>query len=194
MTLRPPSPALVLLAALAGALCAAPALAQPTFEGFLCCNLRTDGRWISDINYEESGKTMLPLGTPVKVLGYGRQRVHLEIAGQRQDLGNDYSRTLNLEQFARRYVVPEDPRAKLEGLPPRIRDAIASARVTRGMTREQVAMAVGWPVTSENPHLDAREWRHWLWTFSEFVVHFGPDGLVTDVQTDPDTRRRVVLD
>jgi hypothetical protein len=168
--------------------------AQPTFEGYLCCNLRTDGRWISDINYEESGKTMLPLGTPVKVLGYGRQRVHLEIAGQRQDLGNDYSRTLNLEQFARRYIVPEDPRRRLEGLPARIRDAITSARVTRGMTREQVAMAVGWPVTSENPHLDAREWHHWLWSFSEFVVHFGPDGLVTDVRTDPDTRRRVVLD
>lgn len=176
------------------AACAAPALAQPSFEGYLCCNLRTDGRWISDINCAEAGKTMLPLGTPVKVLGHGRQRVHLEIAGQRQDLGNDYSRTLNLEQFARRYIVPEDPRAKLEGLPPRIRDAIDSARVTRGMTREQVAMAVGWPVTSENPHLDAREWRHWLWTFSEFVVHFGPDGRVTDVQTDPDTRRRVVLD
>jgi hypothetical protein len=175
-------------------LCAAAAWAQPKPEGFLCCNMRTDGAWISDSNYLESGKTTIPLGTPVKVLDYGRNRVHVEIAGKKQALGNDYSRDIALAEFARRYVVSENPAEKLAGFAPAVQEAIRSSRVSRGMTREQVLMALGYPISSENPHLDAPVWKYWLWTFSPFDVHFGPDGRVTDVQTDPETRQRVVKD
>jgi hypothetical protein len=91
---------------------AAPAAAQDTYSGFLCCNMRSDGRWISDINYAESGKYLLPLGTPVKITGYGRQRVLVEIKGQAQALGNDYSRDMPLDAFAktRRCAWPPGPR------------------------------------------------------------------------------------
>ncbi len=61
------------------------------YDGFLCCNLRTDGSWISDSNYAEDGKRMLPVGTPVSVTGFGRNRVNLKIAGEKQSIGNDYS-------------------------------------------------------------------------------------------------------
>jgi hypothetical protein len=37
--------------------------------------MRTDGSWISDINYAENGKRVIPLGTPLKATGYGRHRV-----------------------------------------------------------------------------------------------------------------------
>jgi hypothetical protein len=169
-----------------------PTTAQDVGDGFLCCNMRSDGKWISDINYEESGKTIIPVGTPVKVTGYGRQRVLIEVEGGKQAIGNDYSRTLRLEDFARRYVVAEDPRPKIAAFPPKIRDAIRSARVTPGMSREQVLMAVGYPVTSENPHLDAPIWRMWLWSFSEFELHFDGDRL-REVKTDPDTRAKVYM-
>lgn len=170
------------------------ALAQPTYEGFLCCNMRSDGAWISDSNYAESGKTTIALGTPVKVTGYGRNRVHVEIAGKKQAIGNDYSRDIALPDFARRYVVTENPADKLAGYPAAVREAIQSSRVMRGMTREQVLMALGYPISSETPHLDARLWKYWLWTFSPFDVHFGADGRVTDIQTDPETRAKVVKD
>lgn len=92
--------------------CAAPGDGAPEQmpEGWLCCNMRTDGAWISDINYKETHKTMIPLGTPVKVTGYGRYRVHTLMDGKRQDIGNDYSRDLDLSAFARRYVWAENPR------------------------------------------------------------------------------------
>jgi hypothetical protein len=38
----------------------------PPEKGFLCCNMRTDGGWISDSNHPESGKRIIPLGTPVR--------------------------------------------------------------------------------------------------------------------------------
>lgn len=30
----------------------------PTFDGWLCCNMRADGRWISDINYESATRVI----------------------------------------------------------------------------------------------------------------------------------------
>lgn len=181
------------VAALLGAL-SLPAAAQPAFDGFLCCNMRTDGSWISDSNYAESGKRIIPVGTPTRVTGYGRQRVNVLIDGKKQDIGNDYSRDLDLGAFAKRYVVTEDPAPRIAGFPPKIREAIKSARVTKGMTREQVAMSVGYPISSENPNLDAPIWRMWLGSFSEFQVLFDNAGRVRAVETDAQTRNLVVLD
>lgn len=193
-SLLPAAAAALLLAALPAA---APAQVLP--EGYLCCNLRSDGRWISDSNYAESGKFVIPAGTPIKALSYARYRVEVELpaggsphASGRQTLANDYSRELPMEDFARRWIVPEDPRRRLAEWPAEIRDAVTSARVMRGMTREQVLMAVGYPIASENPHLDQPVWRYWLWSFQPFTVHFNAQGLVQGVQTDADTRRRVV--
>src|SRR5580658_772517 len=77
------------------------ALADDKFAGYLCCNMRTDGSWITGINYAENGKTIIPVGTPVKVDGYGRQRVRIEVGGKKQAIGNDYSRDLKLDVFAK---------------------------------------------------------------------------------------------
>lgn len=81
---------------------------DPPPNGCLCCNLRSDGSWISDSNYFESGKAIIAFGTPVKGLTYGRSRVQVEIAGRKQALGNDYSDALPLAEFAARYIVSED--------------------------------------------------------------------------------------
>lgn len=176
------------------ALAAGFALGADTVSGYLCCNMRTDGDWISDINYQENGKTVIPAGTPVRVLGYGHYRVKLEIAGKKQAIGNDYSRDLPLDVFAKRYVVSDNPADKLIQYPERIRAAITSARLVKGMTREQVLMAVGYPVSSENAHLDSNVWRFWLSSFAEFRVRFDDQQRVSDVETDDvDTRDKVLM-
>ena len=185
--------ALAALVAAAAPAAFAQALPQPA-EGFLCCNMRTDGKWISDINYAENGKRVIPAGTPVKATGFGRSRVFIETPDGRQAIGNDYSRDLDMSAFAQRYIVADDPKRKIAGYSPKIRSAIQSQRVTPGMTREQVLMAVGYPVSSETPHLDAKVWRFWLGSFSEFQVVFGADDRVRDITTDPQTRNRVVMD
>lgn len=170
------------------------ALGADTVSGYLCCNMRTDGDWISDINYQENGKTVIPAGTPVRVLGYGHYRVKLEIAGKKQAIGNDYSRDLPLDVFAKRYVVSDNPADKLIQYPERIRAAITSARLVKGMTREQVLMAVGYPVSSENAHLDSNVWRFWLSSFAEFRVRFDDQQRVSDVEADDvDTRDKVLM-
>jgi len=183
-----------LLFAVATASATAPALAQPLLDGFLCCNMRTTGDWISDSNYNDSGQQLVPLGSPTKITGYGRNRVLVTIDGKRQAIGNDYSRDLGLEAFAKRYVVTEDPRAKLATYPAKLRDAIQAGRVGRGMTREQVLMSVGYPISSETPRLEATTWRYWVSSFSEFQVVFDDAGRVKEVIADQMLKRLVSVD
>lgn len=162
-------------------------------EGYLCCNMRTDGSWISDSNYKDPEKTTIPVGTPVKFSGFGRNRVHIEVNGRRQSIGNDYSRDLTIDAFAKRYIVKDDPRSKLATGDEKIRTAVLSARVTVGMSRDQVLMALGYPISTENPHLDAPLWKYWLRSFSPFEVHFDGSNLVSRVTGDDETLRVIYL-
>ncbi len=183
----------ILALCLGSALVTAQVNAQPQPEGFLCCNMRSDGSWISDINYAEPGRKIIPVGTPVKVTGYGRHRAYILVDGGKQAIGNDYSRDLEMGDFVMRYVVRDDPRLRIATFPARIREAIASARLTTGMTREQVMMSVGIPVSSENADLNAKIWRFWRESDAEFQVVFGEDGRVTEIAADPLTESLVVL-
>jgi hypothetical protein len=169
------------------------AYAADKYDGFLCCNMRSDGHWISDINYDENGKHIIPVGTPLTVLGTGRNRVRIKIEGKDQAIGNDYSRDLSLEDFTKRYVVMDDPAVKIAGYPQNIRDAIATARIVKGMTREQVLMALGYPVSSENHVLGDKTWRYWLSSFVEFHVKFDDSDHVVDVTGDEDARDKVYV-
>jgi hypothetical protein len=162
--------------------------------GFLCCNMRTNGSWISDINYDENGMKIIPVGTPVTVTGYGHYRVKVDINGKHQAIGNDYSRDLDMNTFAKRYVVAENPAAKIATFSKKAQEAIATARVAFGMTREQVIMSLGYPVTSENPNLSARTWKYWLSSFSEYHVSFDADDVVYEVAADVETKIKVFLE
>ena len=99
---------------------------------------------------------------------------------------------MDLGTFAARYVVTQDPKQKLAGYSAAHREAITSGRIMRGMTREQVIMAVGYPVSSENPMLESNIWRLWRDSFNEFQVHFDDQGRVKEISTDPMTRNLVV--
>ena len=156
--------------------------------------MRSDGSWISDINYDENGKKIIPVGTPANVTGFGRYRVKVEINGKKQEIGNDYSRDLANDVFAKRYVVLDDPAAKIATFPKKIQDAIAQARLVPGMTRDQVLMSVGYPVSSENHNLDDKTWRFWISSFSEFRAHFDDSGHLTSVDGDADAKAKILIE
>jgi hypothetical protein len=156
-------------------LLSASAFAQNKPEGFTCCNIRYEsgGTWISDINYVHPN--LIPLGSPAKVTDYGRYRAAVTINGTALRLGNDYSRDLSNEAFAARWIVAEDPKKKLATFPKATQDAIKEMKVRKGMTREQVIMSLGPPVTSENPDAKGNVLRYWLSSFDEFQVLFDGD-------------------
>jgi hypothetical protein len=164
------------------------------FEGYLCCNLYSSGSWISDLNYRDRGKTLVPVGTKVKVSGFGRWRILTEIDGKKVGIGNDYSRTVSMETFLSRYVLTIDPQDLLARMPDNVRDAIKAGKVMRGMTREQVAMAVGWPSATSTPSLDAVLWRYWIDSGSEFQVFWDERGLVDRIFGSPEVRKVIAIE
>jgi hypothetical protein len=186
-----------LAAILCIALCsgAAAVRAQPAWEGYLCCNMHSDGSWISDANYVVGAKQNIAAGTPVRITGHGRYRVLIEFdGGQKQAIGNDYSRTVKMEEFAQRYVVPQDPTAALRSAPPKVREAVKSGRIMRGMTRAQVLMALGYPIASATPDLDAPLWRYWASKSAEYQVFWGDDGRVERIFGAPATRALIEIE
>ncbi len=62
------------------------------------------------------------------------------------------------------------------------------------MTREQVLMSVGYPVSSENHHLEDKVWRFWVTSFSEFRCKFDDRGYLVDVEGDGDARSKILIE
>jgi hypothetical protein len=65
-------------------------------------------------------------------------------------------RDIGTVALAQRYIVVDDPKIKLASYAAPVREAIAAGKLLTGMTRDQVLMAVGYPVSTENPDLQAR--------------------------------------
>jgi len=188
LALRPVALALAVLAA-------APATAQETkpYEGFLCCSLLSDGSWISDLAYDDGYKKIVPAGTPVKFTGFGRWRMYVEIEGKQLGLGNDYSRTMTMDEFAKLYVPTADPKVRMQSFPPKVREAILNRKVMKGMTREQVVMSLGHPSTSYNPDLSKPLWQY-RYRAGDFQVFWTDDGKVDLVFGPPEVRSKVFVE
>jgi hypothetical protein len=140
-------------------------------SGYTCCNFHYERNWINDGNYAQL--PMIPAGTPIKVTSYGRYRAYVDIDGKPFGLGLDYGRDAETtEQWVAKLIVANDPKTKLADYPAAVRQAIQNGQIMIGMTKEQVIMAVGYPLTNENPRLDAPYWRYWWSSFGEYDVHW----------------------
>lgn len=148
---------------------------------YLCCNMRVGNDWLSDINYDEDGMRVVPYGTPVKILEVSRNRVRIEIDGKSYKFGNDYSRKLGMPAFIERYLLVNDPRPAQQGLSETTLHAIQSFSVAPGMTREQVLLAMAYPIADETPDLKADTWKYWSSSSVQHDVKFDEQGVVRDV-------------
>lgn len=160
-------------------------------QGFACCNLHYDGDWINDGNYAEL--PMIPAGTPIEVLSYGRHRAYVKVDGKPMRLGHDYGRDQeSLETWVGKIVVNNDPRPRIGAYPPAIREAIHEGKVTLGMTREQAIVSVGYPLTNENASLDAAVWRIWRSRRGEYQLNFRPDGRLASVSGEDEVTSAMI--
>jgi hypothetical protein len=160
-------------------------------QGYACCDLHFDKDWINDGNYAEL--PMIPAGTPVEVLSYGRQRAQIKVDGKPMRLGHDYGRDQeSLDAWVNKIIVKEDPRGRIASYPAAIQEAIRQGKVMVGMSREQVIVAVGYPLTSENLSLDAPQWRMWRSSRGEYQLNFSRDGHLVSVTGDDSVTRLIV--
>lgn len=155
-------------------------------SGHACCNLHYNGDWISDSNLAQL--PFIPAGTPIKVRKIDGYRAYVEVDGKPMRMGLDYGRVAETTpQWVEKLVVLEDPRVRLERYPAAVRNAIKAGKLMKGMTREQVIMAVGHPQTDENPRLDGPYWRYWWSSFGPYYVYWAKGGTVARIDGHSET-------
>ena len=161
-------------------------------HGYLCCNLHYDGDWLSDSNFATL-PDLLKAGTPVTVLGYGKNRANIDVDGMPMRLGHDYGREQeSLDAWVNKVVVNDDPRGRVTSAPANVQAAIRASKITLGMTRQQVLLSVGYPPTNLTKSIDKDVWTLWAAKRSEYQVHFGADGRVTSVTGDGEVTSQVI--
>ncbi|MFK7966030.1 MAG: peptidoglycan-binding protein [Burkholderiaceae bacterium] len=164
------------LTVLLGLVPATVASAQTIRSGYLCCNAWTYNDWISDINYYYDGSKLLRVGSPIRAVEEASNSFKVIVGGKARWLGNDYSRSLSRNTFLYRYIVKDDPRETIKTFDAFTQDAISRLRVMPGMTKEQVAMAIGYPAANYTPSLKRRTWQYWLDSGSQVNAVFDKDG------------------
>ena len=158
-------------------------------KGYLCCNLWAASRWADDGNKHDPSKQPLAVGTPVIPLTFADNQLKFEANGMQYTLANYYSTGLSPEQFVKRWIVTSNPRQRIASMPAVVQKEIKAGRIMRGMTRVQVAMALGYPTVNNTPQLEVGQWKYVPYSGYEFLVLFDEHGRVRGVQSeDPNTR------
>ena len=154
---------------------AAPRSQKTTYlqAGYACCNLRYEGDQIKDSNLGQL--PFIVAGTPVRVKTIDDHVAQVDVDGRPMRLVLENRGAETIQQWLARIVVGEEPRTRLAAYPPAVRDAIRAGKLAKGMTREQVIMAVGYPQTSDKLPLDGSHWRYWWSGFSPYYVYWSRD-------------------
>jgi hypothetical protein len=160
--------------------------------GFACCNLHHEGDRITDANLGQF--PFVPAGTPVRVRAIDGYRADILVAGKPMQLVLEQGRSPEaMQSWVERLVVTDDPQSRLERFPAAARAAIRAGQVMKGMSREQVIMALGPPQGGEDKRADAPSWRYWWSSFGPFYVYWNKGGAVSRIDGHPDAVARMVF-
>ena len=130
----------------------------------------------------------------VMVTSYHKHRAKVMVENREQSLINDYSRNLAIEDFTKRYVVQDDPRERMKTFPKNIQYAISAGHLVKGMTRDQVLMSVGYPVSSEVPNLNTNLWTFWITDKVQYRVKFDADDRLADIENTIDAKAKLLTE
>lgn len=151
--------------------------------GYSCCNLRYSGDWVSDMSSGEL--PFIPLGTQLLVREVDGTRANVEAGDKSYRFGHDYGRAQEkTTEWIDKLVVLDDPASKLAKFPANIRAAIEAGKILKGMTKEQLIMAMGYPATSDTPKLEAATWKYY-WSRYPIVIHWD-SGRVSKIEGRPE--------
>jgi len=149
-----------------------------------CCNIHAEGDDINDANYYVG--SLVAAGTPVQVQSVTTDSITFTAAGRKVILHHQYGTAQeSMRQYIDKILVADDPRARIASYQSAVQDAIRESRVERGMTRDQVILAIGYPATHKTPSTEASEWLYWYNHWVTYRVEFGPDGKVSDIVGRP---------
>lgn len=119
---------------------------------------------------------LLPINTAVtlQIMDSKEAQIRLVDGGQILTIENAPKYTLDDMQTAFNKIAKPD-KIDLRRFSADERDAILAGRAIKGMSREAVTAAIGYPPQHETPSLNVNDWLYWRNRFDRFIVHFKND-------------------
>lgn len=155
--------------------------AQMEGAAYTATNLRYEGDWISEAPSLDQG--VIPVGSRLKVVEYGKDRARVLIDGKKMRMGIDHAPPdkETIRQFVARATTAQDPRPLVNGYPKEVRDAVYAGRVVKGMSKEQVLVALGRPRVEFVPDLSSKEWAYTVPSNETIYLMFDEGGVLREV-------------
>lgn len=123
--------------------------------------------------------SLVPINTPVKVLAMSGDKLVIKRLDNSTEIKVEnvkkYSgKTIN--EVAR--LMLSEEKTPIEKLVPALTTAIRTGEMRKGMTKEQVLMARGYPPAHETPSIDGDRWVYWSSRFIKVTIVFANGRLV----------------
>ncbi|MGR8930302.1 MAG: hypothetical protein ACU836_06645 [Gammaproteobacteria bacterium] len=119
---------------------------------------------------------LIPINTAVTLQAMNSKEAELRVVdtGQPLTIVNVPKHTVDDMQSAFDKIVSLN-KVDLHRFSAKERDEIMVGRVAKGMSRDAVIAAIGYPPQNQTPSLSVNDWTYWNNRFDRFIVHFKND-------------------
>lgn len=133
------------------------------------------------------GHEILPVNSEVEISvtrrGFrGRALLIVDKKSDRQIYFEYNERNMRIPMEEYIDLISSTNKTSLSGLSAKDKKGIQAGRASRGMSRDGVRIALGYPAKHRTPTLESTEWVYWMDRFRTMLVRFGSNGVVTEVR------------
>lgn len=135
------------------------------------------------VNYQQPG--LIPVCSEVKIEGFKRNQMRFKVVKTGRAYTYINHKAAAGEPFNAHllhFFGPECDRKGLDRLNAADKAGVQAGTITKGMTRQGVIFAAGYPPKNRTPDLNATEWTFWKSRFDTFLVTFDDKGRVENVK------------
>jgi len=130
------------------------------------------------------GHFILPVNTPVTIAVWKKPFVKLGFTLTDQNTGEvvffEY-KAKNMKMSQEEYIklITSETKVSMSALSKTDQEGIKRGKAKKGMSKDGVRMALGYPATHRTPSLKSNTWTYWTNRHKTIAVEFNQDGKVT---------------
>lgn len=150
----------------------------PAMQGkqFTQTNMWYEKNRINSVNFSRG--SLLPVNTPIKILGYSAKMVEFEAldSGTIFQMRKHGKTILSSEEWAKRQFSSNT--VNIKQFNKKEQDAILAGQYIPGMTKEAVLISRGYPPKHATPSLKSNTWKYWSNRWITRNVNFSDDKVM----------------
>jgi hypothetical protein len=134
------------------------------------------------VNYQQAG--LIPVCSEVKIVALKGNQMRFQVVKTGREYAYLHHKKAAAEPFNAhllRFFGTECDRKGLERLAAGDRAGVQAGKVEKGMSRQGVIFAMGYPPRHETPDLNGKVWKYWRSKFDTMLVTFDDKGRVESI-------------